>query len=131
MSDPENKNEEPPFEKAVHDLERAEHNLHEARRELAEAEHEVDEAVQEVKEAKHHPELSVFFVDNARYETDQCVLTGAQIKAKVPDWPAGDGLLLEGHDHEPDRLINDDERVDLAEHAPRRFVRVPPATFGA
>jgi hypothetical protein len=132
MSDPEDQNGTPnePLEKAVHDLDAAEHRLDDAREEIARAEHDVDKALEEVKEAEHADRF-FFFVDNVRFETDQHFLTGAQIKAKVPDWPAGYGLMLEGHGHEPDRLISDDEWVDLAEHAPRRFTRVPPATFGA
>ena len=78
------------------------------------------------------PKTFVFFVDKDRYETDQPVLTGAQIKAKTPDWPADYGLMLEGPGDEDDRLIGDDEPVSLEkDHGPLRFTRVPPATFGA
>jgi hypothetical protein len=71
-------------------------------------------------------------VDNVKYETDQDELSGAQIKAKVADWPAGYGLLLDGHGDEDEKLIADDELVSLVkDHGPQRFTRVPPATYGA
>jgi hypothetical protein len=77
------------------------------------------------------PKEFTFFVNGKKYETDQSELTGAQIKAKVPDWPAGYGLMLEGVGDEENRLIGDDEPVSLEkEHGPRRFVSVPPATYG-
>ena len=74
-----------------------------------------------------------FFVDGVRYTTDQAALTGAQIKAKVPDWPAGYGLMLDPRGpHEEERLIGDNDVVSLEkDHGPARFTRVPPATFGA
>lgn len=81
---------------------------------------------------KPKPKPYFFFVGHDRYETEQRSLTGAQIKAKVPDWQAGYGLMLEGAGDEADRLIADDESVSLdKDHGPRRFTPVPPATFGA
>jgi hypothetical protein len=78
-----------------------------------------------------HPTDYFFFVDNAKYDSDLPALTGAQIKAKVPNWDPAYGLLLEGHGNEPDRLISDTETVSLEkEQGPRRFTRVPPASFG-
>ena len=72
-----------------------------------------------------------YFVNNVRYETTEPALTGAQIKARIPDLQPGTGLSLEGHGHEPDRLIADDQLVRLDEHhEPSRFTLVPPATFG-
>lgn len=73
-----------------------------------------------------------FFVGNQKYETDQAQLTGAQIKAYVPDVAPGTKLSLEGHGNDPDRIIADDELVSLDEHhgGPRRFTLVPPANFG-
>lgn len=78
------------------------------------------------------PQTYFFFVDGVRYTTDQPSLTGAQIKAKVPDWPAGYGLLLDPPgEHGDERLIGDDELVPLEkDHGPLRFTRVPPATYG-
>jgi hypothetical protein len=73
-----------------------------------------------------------FFVDNEKYETELPALTGAQIKAKVPNWDPAYGLLLEGHGKDPDTLINDTETVSLEkDKGPLRFTRVPPASFGS
>ena len=72
-----------------------------------------------------------YFVNQDPYETEQPALTGAQIKARIPNLSPGTGLSLEGHGHEPDRLIGDDELVRLdGEHGPARFTLVPPANFG-
>ncbi|MFC3068925.1 multiubiquitin domain-containing protein [Phenylobacterium soli] len=82
----------------------------------------------------HHPKPKTYeyFVDNVRYTTDQPALTGAQIKAKVPDWPAGYGLLLDPPgEHGEERLIADDEVVRFDEgHGHLHFTRVPPASYG-
>lgn len=72
-----------------------------------------------------------FFVDNHKIETDQPALTGAQIKAKVPDWQAGYGLMLEGHGQDPDTIVTDEQLVQLAKDpGPLRFAAVPPASYG-
>jgi hypothetical protein len=61
-------------------------------------------------------------------------MTGAQIKAaigaKVPDFDPAHELVLEG---DPDRVIADDELVDLNRHhgGPKRFFSRPPTNFGA
>lgn len=79
-----------------------------------------------------HEKDYFFFVDNAKYESELETLTGAQIKAKVPNWDPTFGLLLEGKGQDPDRIIGDGESVSLAkDHGPRRFTRVPPASFGS
>lgn len=73
-----------------------------------------------------------YFVDSTRYETDQPKLTGAMIKAKVPNCPAGYSLVLEGHGNDPDQVIADETSVSLEkDKGPRRFFLQPPATFGA
>jgi hypothetical protein len=78
------------------------------------------------------PETYTFFGGREKYETDQSVLTGLQIKAKVPDWDPSHDLVLEGHGDEPDRVIRDDESVSLEKaHGPLRFSSVPKANFGA
>jgi hypothetical protein len=78
-----------------------------------------------------HQKQYFFFVDNEKYESDLESLTGAQIKAKVPNWDPAYGLLLEGHGKDPDRLIGDSEAVSLEkDHGPLRFTHVPPASFG-
>lgn len=72
-----------------------------------------------------------YFVNHDKYESDLPQLTGAQIKARIPDLEPGTGLSLEGQGHDPDRQIGDDEVVNLdTDHGPARFTLVPPATFG-
>ena len=72
-----------------------------------------------------------YFVDNVRYETDHKSLTGAQIKAKIPNFDPAYSLFLEEPGDDPDRLITDETTVSLEkEKGPRRFYTVPPATFG-
>ncbi len=74
----------------------------------------------------------IFFVDKDRYETDQSTVTGAFIKALIPNFDRSYQLFLENPGDEPDQLIGDDTSVSLEkEHGPRRFYTVPPATFGA
>lgn len=78
------------------------------------------------------PKTYSFFVGREKFETDQPVLTGLQIKAKVADWDPTHDLVLEGHGDDPDRVIRDDETVSLEkEHGPLRFSSVPKANFGA
>jgi Multiubiquitin len=72
-----------------------------------------------------------FFVNGKPYETKKKKLTGAQIKAIVPDWDAQHDLSLEGEGDDPDRIIADDEVVSLVpKHGVRRFSSVPKANFG-
>jgi hypothetical protein len=72
-----------------------------------------------------------FFVNGKPYETKKKKLTGAQIKAMVPDWDAQHDLSLEGEGDDPDRIIADDEVVSLVpKHGVRRFSSVPKANFG-
>lgn len=86
-------------------------------------------------DAKHDndkkPKTYKFFVGSEKYETTERELTGAQIKAYVPDVVPGTKLSLEGHGHDPDQIIADDEKVAMDDgHGPRRFTLVPPANFG-
>ena len=71
-----------------------------------------------------------YFVDGMKYETPHSVLTGAQIKAAIPNFDPSYALYLEEPGDRPDRLIKDDDSVTLSEGEPRRFYLVPPATFG-
>lgn len=78
-----------------------------------------------------HTTIYIFFVNGAKYETDRPALTGLQIKARVPDWDQSHDLVLEGAGHDPDRVIRDDELVQLEVNTgPRRFSSVPKANFG-
>lgn len=75
--------------------------------------------------------IYTFFVNGKPYETDKKKLTGAQIKAMVPDWDPQHDLSLEGEGDDPDRIIPDDEAVSLVpKHGVRRFSSVPKANFG-
>jgi hypothetical protein len=77
------------------------------------------------------PKIYRFFVNGVEYETDQDRLSGLQIKARVTNWDPSHDLVLEGHGDEPDRVIADDEIVNLdVPHGPRRFSSVPKANFG-
>jgi hypothetical protein len=79
---------------------------------------------------KHEPKFT-YFVDNVKFETDQSTLTGAQIKARIPNLDPSYGLFLEMPGEEPDKQILDDTSVELKkEHGPLRFYTVPPANFG-
>lgn len=81
--------------------------------------------------ASPHLKKYEYFVNHDKYESDLPVLTGTQIKARIPNLEPGTGLSLEGHGQDPDRLIGDDESVQLdTGHGPARFTLVPPATFG-
>lgn len=72
-----------------------------------------------------------YFVDGVKYESDQEVLTGAQIKARIPNFDHALILMLEGVGKEPDSIVTDDRSISLAKvHGPRRFFTTPPATFG-
>ena len=90
----------------------------------------VQEHNQEDKQ-EHKKETFFYFVDNVKYEIDQSALTGAQIKAKIPNFNNSYALFLEGLGNEKDVLVTDDTSVSLEkDKGPRRFYLVPPATFG-
>lgn len=75
-----------------------------------------------------------FFYLERKIEVDAEQQTGAQIKAairaEVADFDPEHELVLEG---DPDRVIGDDEPVDLSRHhgGPKRFFSRPPTNFGA
>ena len=72
-----------------------------------------------------------FFVDNKKYSTDQSAVTGAEIKAMIPNFDASYSLFLEGPGNEPDKLIGDSDSISLEkDKGPKRFYTVPPANFG-
>ena len=72
-----------------------------------------------------------YFVDGTKYETDESHLTGAAVKAQLPEAKRGYLLYLEGQGKHPDQLINDDTSVSLVdENGHKRFFTVPPASFG-
>ena len=72
-----------------------------------------------------------YFVDDVKYETDQETVTGALIKAKIPNFDSSYSLFLEPKGNDPDQLITDEMKVSLQkDHGPLRFHTVPPAAFG-
>lgn len=82
-------------------------------------------------EEHRHEDKFFYFVDGVKYETDQETVTGALIKAKIPNFDHSYALFLETTGGGPDQLVTDDTSVSLEkEHGPRRFYTVPPATFG-
>ena len=117
------------FKEARQALRHAEAELATAREEQRRAEIDINQAERELEEAAraHY----VFFVGKERFETPRHELTGAEIKAMVPDWHPEDALELEGHGDEPNRIIRDDETVRLNKEHPLHFIAVPPAVFGA
>ncbi len=79
---------------------------------------------------KDHEKKYHYLVDGKEYTTSHSSLTGAQIKAMIPDFDPSFQLVLEGHKGEPDKVIPDTETVNLDVHPIRHFYTVPPATFG-
>ncbi len=72
-----------------------------------------------------------FFVDNKKYTTNSSALTGAELKAMIPNFDPTYSLFMEGPGNEPDRMIGDTDSVSLEkEKGPKRFYTVPPANFG-
>jgi hypothetical protein len=117
------------FEEARQALMHAEAELAKAREEQRRAEDDISEAETKLEEATRA--RYVFFVGKERFETRRHELTGAEIKAMVPNWHPEDALELEGHGDEPNRIIRDDETVKLNKEHPLHFIAVPPAVFGA
>jgi hypothetical protein len=80
------------------------------------------------------PEPTYFyFVGTEKYETEMENVTGAYVKSRIPNLPAGSGLELEGQGSDPNTPFGNDDTVHLAVghgHGPRRFTVVPPANFG-
>lgn len=81
-------------------------------------------------------EVFFFYLDE-KIEADRSLLTGAEIKAatkaRVPSLDLTHDLVLEGHGHEQDRAIRDDEPIDLSHghgQAPKHFFTRPPTSFG-
>lgn len=77
-------------------------------------------------EPKHH-----YFVDGVKYTTDLDTITGAQIKAKIPNFNPTYTLVLEGQGDKPNEQINDNTSITFSQyHHVLHFQTVPPATFG-
>jgi len=79
------------------------------------------------------PKTYFFFVGEEKYETELPVVTGAYVKSRIANLPAGATLQLDGEGNEIDKPFGDNDEVSLElghGHGPRRFTVVPPATFG-
>ena len=78
-----------------------------------------------------------FFIDGHKVETDQDRLSGLRIKelghGVDPNINVNDELVLEGAGNDKDRLIGDDEGVDVTHghgQGPKHFATRPRTTFG-
>jgi hypothetical protein len=88
------------------------------------------EMTEEKAPPKPH-EKFFYFVDDKKYESNSSSVTGAEIKAKIPNFDRSYALYVEGEGSDPDRQVADTDAFDLEHHkAPYRFYTVPPATFG-
>lgn len=90
--------------------------------------------IKNMAEGKGQQEKFLFFVDDIKLETTHSTLTGAQIKALIPNFNPAYSLFLEEPGDTPDRLINDTDSVSLSTEGPgghKHFTLVPPATFGS
>ena len=73
-----------------------------------------------------------YFVGDERYTYEFATITGAQIKARIPNFDPTYTLMLEGPGNEPDTPVADDTSISLEfDKGPRRFYIVPPANFGS
>lgn len=85
-------------------------------------------------EKPKHPKKYFFFVGDDKYETDMEMVTGAYVKSRIPNLPAGSGLQIDGQGNDPDVPFGDTDSISLeighGQGGPRRFTVVPPATFG-
>jgi hypothetical protein len=78
-----------------------------------------------------------FLYSDERIEVERSPLTGSEIKAAIKSHVASldlsHDLILEGQGNEADRVVKDDETVDLTHghgEAPKRFFTRPPTNFG-
>jgi hypothetical protein len=73
-----------------------------------------------------------FFVGDTRYDWDDRTITTEQVK-QLAGAEAGDGLLLEGHGHDPDAVMTEGQVIDLspAHGGVLRFRLEPAAGFGS
>jgi len=83
------------------------------------------------EEHGHKDAKFFYFVDGTKYNWDQPSITGAQIKAQVPNFDPSFALFLDAPGDDPDQLVTDQTSISLEkEKGPKRFFTVPPATFG-
>jgi multiubiquitin len=77
-----------------------------------------------------HQSIFKFMVDDRHFETEQQILTGAQIKAQAQVDPSYQLFLEVPGEAHPDRPILDGDPVDLGQPGIEKLYTVPPATFG-
>lgn len=82
-------------------------------------------------DSQHKDKRYTYFVDGEPYHTESRYLTGAQIKAQIPDFNPAYQLVREGLNGQPDHVVADQETIDLDVHPPIQFYVAPPATFGS
>lgn len=82
------------------------------------------------KDEKNDHRKFPYSVDGKEYNSETRSLTGAQIKAQIGGLEPGYQLVEEGRDDKPDRVISNEDTVDLDVHPPLHFYIAPPATFG-
>jgi hypothetical protein len=75
--------------------------------------------------AGQHP----YFVDGVPYDSASSTLTGAQIKARIPNFNPSYQLVREARGDEPDKVVRDTDTESLGPPPPM-FYTVPPANFG-
>lgn len=72
-----------------------------------------------------------YFVDGTKYDSNESSMRAADILARVPNAEPGDKLSIDGQGDDPDRLLNDDDRVEFEkDKGPVRMTLVPSASFG-
>ncbi len=87
----------------------------------------------ETAKAKPAKKDYFFFVGEEKFDTELATVTGAYVKSRVPNLPAGSGLQLDGQGNDPDLPFGDSDSVSLElghGQGPGRFTVVPPANFG-
>lgn len=73
-----------------------------------------------------------YFVDGTKYDSNEPSMRAADILSRVPNAEPGDKLSIDGQGDDPDRLLNDDDRVEFEkDKGPVRMTLVPSASFGA
>jgi hypothetical protein len=77
--------------------------------------------------AKDDTKKFTIHIDGTEYKTDKESLTGSELKA-LAGVDQLYGIFLEGHGHDPDKQIGDNEGVTIKNGI--HFYTVPPATFG-
>jgi multiubiquitin len=71
-----------------------------------------------------------FRVDDRTLETDNEILTGAEIKRLAQVDPSFQLFLEVPGESRPDQQIGDNDPVNLSKPGIEKFYSVPPATFG-